>query len=85
MAKFWGRPYAGAFDKVEAVQFMNANFGELERFVGGDSGYQDRQLIIATVHGALRAHVGDWIVKVAKDEFITVPDSAFNAMYMEVC
>lgn len=47
---------------VEAVQFKG-NFSEIESFVGGDAGFVDGMLVVATPEGPLRAKNRDWIIK----------------------
>lgn len=66
---------------IEAIQFKNGNFDELERFVGGDAEFRDGQLVIATLEGAMRASPNDWIIKGVKGEFYPCKPDIFEQTY----
>ena len=65
---------------IEAVQWVG-NFGEIERFVGGDAEFREGQLVVATLEGPLRASEGDWIIKGVKGEFYPCKPDVFAATY----
>ena len=44
---------------IEAIQFINANFAEIENFVGGDAEFRGEELVVATLKGPLHASIGD--------------------------
>ena len=66
---------------IEAIQFKNANFNEIETFVGGDAEFRDGNLVVATLEGAMRASPGDWIIKGVKGEFYPCKPDIFAATY----
>ena len=79
MAKFRKKPVV-----IEAVQFIAANFDELEGFVGGDAEFREGELVIATLEGPLRAAPKDWIIKGIKGEFYPCKPDIFAATYEPV-
>ena len=57
---------------IKAVQFTGFNFEEIENFVGGDYGKDEKgNQVIATSDGALKIANGDWIIKKAGGKFYT--------------
>ena len=66
---------------IEAVQFVAANFEEIEEFVDGDAEFRDGDLIVATLEGPLRASPNDWIIKGVKGEFYPCKPDIFAATY----
>ena len=79
MPKFRKKPVT-----IEAIQFINGNFSDLEDFVGGDAEFRNGELVIATLEGAMRASPGDWIIKGVKGEFYPCKPDIFAATYEEV-
>jgi hypothetical protein len=69
---------------IEAVQFIHANFAEIEKFVQGDAEFRQGELIVATLEGPLRAAPGDWIIKGVKGEFYPCKPDIFAATYDRV-
>jgi hypothetical protein len=66
---------------IEALQFTRANFDEVEKFVGGDAGFVNGELIVATLEGPLRCSPDDWIIKGVKGEFYPCKPDIFEATY----
>jgi len=69
---------------IEAVQFVAANFADIEIFVGGDAEFRDGELIVATLEGPLRAAPNDWIIKGVKGEFYPCKPDIFAQTYEPV-
>jgi hypothetical protein len=73
---------------IEAVQFTGhsvSNFEEIEAFVGGDLGKDEKGgMVIATLEGALHISSGDWIIKGVRGEFYPCKPDIFVATYEEV-
>jgi hypothetical protein len=69
---------------IEAVQFIAANFNEIEEFVGGDAEFRGSELVVATLEGPLRAAPNDWIIKGVKGEFYPCKPDIFEATYEAV-
>jgi hypothetical protein len=70
---------------VEAVQFTLNNMEECEEFVGGDIGKDAKgDTIIATLEGAMRVSIGDWIIKGVKGEFYPCKPDIFETTYEAV-
>jgi hypothetical protein len=67
---------------VEAVQLTQFSYDEVDKFVGGDLGY-DREgtLVIATLEGAMHASIDDWIIKGVQGEFYPCKPDIFEATY----
>lgn len=65
---------------IDAIQFTG-NFGELEDFVGGDANFKNGEMVIATLEGAMRVSLGDWIIKGVKGEFYPCKDDIFALTY----
>lgn len=70
--------------EIEAVQFQQGNFDEIEAFVGGDAEFRDGQLVVATQNGPLRATDGDWIIKGVTGHFYPCKPDHFDQMYEPV-
>ena len=70
---------------IEAVQFRLNNIDDVERFVGGDLGKDaEGNPVIATLEGALRVSLNDWIIKGVKGEFYPCKPDIFAATYEPV-
>ena len=70
---------------IEAVEFNGFNFGELEHFIGGDYGKNEQgESVIATLEGALKISIGDYIIKGVKGEFYPCKPDIFKATYEEI-
>ena len=69
---------------IEAIQFKNANFAEIENFVGGDAEFRGGEIVIATREGAMCASPNDWIIKGVKGEFYPCKPDIFEATYDQV-
>ena len=80
MPKFRKKPVV-----IEAVQLTPFNLGEVEEFVGGDAGtHPDGGLVIATLEGAMRASLGDFIIEGVNGEFYPCKPDIFAKTYEEV-
>ena len=80
---------------IEAIQYNNTNFNEIERFVGkrlqcdlrSDAGYQAGavppliDVIIPTLEGDMRATYGDYIIKGVNGEFYPCKPDIFEKTY----
>ena len=67
---------------IEAVQWKNGNFDEIEKFVGGDAEFRKGiGLVVATLEGPLHASEGDWIIKGVKGEFYPCKPDIFEVTY----
>lgn len=66
---------------VEAIQFIHGNIDEIEAFVGSDTEWRNRQLIVPTPRGALTMFYGDWIVKRTDDSFLAIAPDVFKLRY----
>ena len=67
---------------IEAIQFTGFNFTELENFVGGDMGKNaDGDTVIATLEGAMRVSVLDFVIRGVKGEFYPCKPDIFEATY----
>jgi hypothetical protein len=67
--------------EVEAVQLTPLNLEEVERFVGGDVGTDGGEVVIATLEGAMRASIGDFIIRGVKGEFYPCKPDIFEQTY----
>lgn len=67
---------------IEAIQLTVLNIGEVEAFVGGDAGtHPDGGLVIATLEGAMRARIGDFIIRGVNGEFYPCKPDIFAKTY----
>lgn len=67
---------------IEAVQFTGFNFDEIEKFVGGDYGKNEKgEHTIATLEGALKISKDDFIIKGIKGEFYPCKPDIFEQTY----
>ena len=67
---------------IEAVQFGLLNQEEIEEFVGGDLGRDgDGNNVIATLEGAMKVSINDWIIKDIQGEFYPVKPDIFEETY----
>jgi hypothetical protein len=69
---------------IEAVQFVGGNFDVIEQFVGSDAEFRNKELVIATLEGPLRASDGDWIIRGIKGEFYPCKPDIFTLTYETV-
>jgi len=70
---------------IEAMQLSIFNFDAVEEFVGGDLGeHPDGGLVIATLEGAMRASIGDFIIKGVNGEFYPCKSDIFAKTYEAV-
>ena len=70
---------------IEALQLSLFNSEEVEEFVGGDLGiHPEGGLVIATLEGAMRASIGDWIIKGVNGEFYPCKPDIFEKTYEAV-
>lgn len=71
---------------IEAVQYLGCtNWQEVQNFMAAT--YQPeppRVLLIRTLEGDMRAHIGDWIIKGVQGEFYPCKPDIFEATYEEV-
>ena len=70
---------------IDAIQFTLRNMDEVEEFVGGDIG-KDREgnTVIATLEGAMKVSLNDWIIKGVKGEFYPCKPDIFAMTYEPV-
>lgn len=67
---------------IEALQLGLYNHDDVENFVGGDLGnHPEGGLVIATLEGAMRASIGDYIIKGVQGEFYPCKPDIFEATY----
>lgn len=90
MPKFRKKPVV-----IEAIQFTNLNYDEINAFVGekllhqieSDAAHQVgvappvSSLTIKTLEGDMKAMPGDWIIKGVKGEFYPCRNDIFEATY----
>lgn len=74
--------------EVQAIQWTGKNYAEIQKFVGKDGCYfnKDRpgaKLAIATLEGDHRAEIGDWIIRGVKGEFYPCKPDIFEKTYTE--
>lgn len=83
MAKYRKKPV-----EVEAVQWTGENDDEISIFAGGKVLFmwfaKRRVLLVETIDGATRAHVGDWIIKGLNDEIYPCKPDIFEKTYERV-
>ena len=93
MAKYRKKPVV-----IEAIQYNNTNFSEIEKFVGkqlqsdlrSDAGYKAGtvppliDVIIPTLEGDMRASYGDYIIKGVNGEFYPCKPDIFEKTYEKV-
>lgn len=70
--------------EIEAIQLTPLSLFEVEEFVGGDLEVRGGEVIIATLEGAMRASVGDWIIRGVKGEFYPCKPDIFEQTYEAV-
>lgn len=66
---------------IEAVRWFGGNTGEILSFCGGDAHEKNGALYIDTLEGALRASVGDYIIKGINGEVYPCKPDIFAATY----
>lgn len=77
MPKFRKKPVV-----IEAIQFLILNSEEVESFVGGDMGRNEKgQIVIATLEGAMICSINDWIIKGVNGEFYPCKNDIFEKTY----
>ncbi len=78
---------------IEAEQLTRENLSRLSDWCGGtwadlygrgDRGEDISNVAIATLEGAMRANLGDWIIKGVKGEFYPCKNEIFEATYEPV-
>ena len=70
---------------VEAMQFTLRSLDACEEFVGGDMGKdRDGDTVIATLEGAMKVSLGDWIICGVRGEFYPCKPDIFAATYAAV-
>ena len=70
---------------IEAIQFTGLNFDEIEEFVGGDYGKNAKgESVIATLEGAMKISVNDFIIKGVNGEFYPCKPGIFKKTYDKV-
>lgn len=70
---------------ISAVQLTLLNTEEVEFFVGGDMGRNDKgELVIATLEGAMICSIGDYIIKGVKGEFYPCKPDILALSYEKV-
>jgi hypothetical protein len=79
MPKFRKKPVV-----IEAVRWMGGNLDEIETFIGEDAPRDYGVIVIHTLEGAMRASVGDWIIKGVKGEIYPCKPDIFDATYEPV-
>jgi len=67
---------------IDAIQLTLFNFEDVERFVGGDIGKNALgEDVIATLEGAMKISLNDWIIKGIKGEFYPCKPDIFEITY----
>lgn len=67
---------------IEAIQLTPLNLEEIEEFVGGDLAiHPEGGVVIATLEGAMRASIGDYIIKGVQGEFYPCKPDIFAKTY----
>ncbi len=70
---------------IEAIQLTLLNFEEIEEFVGGDLGKNElSETVIATLEGAMKCSIGDFIIKGVNGEFYPCKPDIFEKTYESV-
>lgn len=69
---------------IEAVQFTGGNGAEVSAFMETTTITKGGALVIETLEGDMRAHVGDYIIKGIKGEFYPCKPDIFKSTYEEV-
>lgn len=70
---------------IEAMQLRLLNFEEIEIFVGGDIGKNEKgETVIATLEGAMKCSINDWIIKGVNVEFYPCKPDIFDKTYEPV-
>jgi hypothetical protein len=70
---------------IEAMQVTVNNLEELEAFVGGDLGVaQEGQMVIATLEGAMKVSIGDYVIRGVAGEFYPCKPLIFETTYEPV-
>lgn len=70
--------------EIEAIQLSPLNLWEIEEFVGGDLDVRSGSVVIATLEGAMTAHVGDWIIRGVAGEFYPCRPDVFEQTYESI-
>ena len=79
-AKFRKKPVV-----IEAIQITPLNVEEVEKFVGGDFGKNaDGENVIATLEGAMKVSMMDFVIKGVKGEFYPCKPDIFEQTYEPV-
>lgn len=73
--------------QVQAIQWTGDNYEEIIDFVGSASfpySFDDGEIIIETLEGAVAARRGDWIIRGVNGEFYPCKPDIFEKTYEEV-
>ena len=70
--------------EIEAIQLTPLNLPNVEEFVGGDLSVVNGEAIIATLEGAMRASIGDFIIRGVQGEFYPCKPDIFEQTYDKV-
>lgn len=70
---------------IEAIEWTGDNGGEVDLFCCGKAALTSptMQFVIQTLEGAMRANIGDYIIKGVKGEFYPCKPDIFAATYEE--
>lgn len=69
---------------IEAIQFTPFSIEACEDFVGGDMGKDaEGNTVIATLEGAMKVSINDYIIKGVKGEFYPCKPDIFSLSYEE--
>ena len=82
MGKFKKKPV-----EIEANRVTEDALSQLAEWCGGEVGWgEDARpgILITTLEGIMKAHVGDWIIKGVKGEFYPCKPDIFEATYEQV-
>jgi hypothetical protein len=70
---------------IEAVEWTGSNVFDMEEFASTKVEYTfDNCLIVATLEGAMKANVGDYIIKGVQGEFYPCKPDIFEQTYEKV-
>jgi hypothetical protein len=68
--------------EIQAIQFTLFNANEVEEFVGGDLGHNvEGDTVIATLEGAMRVSLNDYVIRGVQGEFYPCKPDIFTATY----
>lgn len=67
--------------EVEAVQWTETNYRELDTFTGHNIGINYKDMYVRTLEGKMTFKKGDYIVKGSHGEFYPVKEEIFKDTY----